>query len=69
MQRFGARRLWSKLSKIEDLTVSIIDFCTDEIIDSNVTIYHGAEDSDFDKRVWSSDSSKRHIRLVLKSIF
>lgn len=69
MQRFGARRLWSKLSKIEELNASIIDFNTGEIIDSNVTIYHGSEDSDFDSRVWSSDSSKRHIRLVLKSIF
>lgn len=69
MQRFGARRLWSKLSKMEDLNTSIIDFSTNEIIDSNVTIYHGTEDSDFDKRVWSLDSSKRHIRLVLKSIF
>lgn len=68
MQRFGARRLWAKLSKIEDLNVYIIDFGTDEIIDSNVTIYHGIEDSDFDKRVWSSDNEKRHIRLLLKKL-
>ena len=68
MQRFGARRLWSKLSKNKDLNVSIIDFSTDEIIDSNVTIYHGTEDSDFDKRVWSSDNEKLNIRLLLKLI-
>ena len=68
MQRFGARRLWAKLSEIEDLNVSIIDFDTAEIIDSNVTVYHGIEDSDFDRRVWSSDNDKRHIRLLLKCI-
>lgn len=68
MQRFGARRLWSKLSKIEDLNVSIIDFNTTKIINSNVTVYHGIEDSDFDRRVWSSDNDKRHIRLLLKCI-
>ena len=67
MQRFGARRLWAKFSKIEDLNVSIIDFGTGEIIDSNVTVYHGIEDNDFDSRVWSSDNEKRHIRLLLKN--
>ena len=68
MQRFGARKLWSKLSKCEYLNVSIIDFETGEIIDSNVRIYHGLEDGDFDSRVWSSDNEKRHIRLILKCI-
>ncbi len=67
MQRFGARRLWSKLSKIEDLNVSIIDSGTDEIIDSNVTIYHGTEDDDFDRRVWCYSNDKKYIRLLLKN--
>lgn len=53
MQRFGARKLWSKLSKCEDLNVSILDFNTREIIDSNVRIYHGDLDEEFDERVWS----------------
>lgn len=67
MQRFGARRLWSKLSKCEDLNVSIINFNSSEIIDSSIQVYHGLEDSDFDTRVWSYDSDKKHIRLVLKN--
>ena len=68
MQRFGARRLWSKLSKREDLSVNIFDFNSTEIVDSSVQIYHGLEDSDFDTRVWSYDSDKKHIRLILKNI-
>lgn len=66
MQRFGARRLWSKLSKCEDLNVSILDFNTREIIGSNVRIYHGDLDEEFDERVWSYGVDKKHIRLILK---
>ena len=67
MQRFGARRLWSKLSKREDLRVHIFDFDNNKILEKDVEIYHGLEDSDFDTRVWSYDSDKKHIRLVLKN--
>ena len=68
MQRFGARRLWSKLSKCEDLSVDILDVENNKIIYSSVKIHHGLEDSDFDTRVWSCESDKKHIRLVLKNI-
>ena len=68
MQRFGARRLWSKLSKHEDLSVDILDFKSNEIIESSVQVYHGPKDEEFDKRVWSYESDKKHIRLILKNI-
>ena len=67
MQRFGARRLWSKLSKHEDLSVDILDFKSNEIIESSVQVYHGPKDEEFDKRVWSYDSDKKHIRLILRN--
>ena len=67
MQRFGARRLWSKLSKREDLRVHIIDFDNNKILEKDVEIYHGLEDSDFDTRVWSYEAGKKDIRLILKN--
>lgn len=67
MQRFGARRLWSKLSKREDLNVSILDFDTREIIDRNVKVYQGDLDEEFDERVWSHSVDKKHIRLILRN--
>ena len=50
-QRFGARRLWSKLSKRTDLIVDIIDFENNKILETDVQIYHGLEDNEFDSRV------------------
>lgn len=67
MQRFGARRLWSKLSRTPGLTVDIIDFSDGSIIEEGVEIYHGCSDEEFDKRIWSYNNDKKHIRLVLKS--
>ncbi len=68
MQRFGARKLWSKLSRKTDLIVDIIDFENNQIIEENVKVYHGDLDEEFDKRVWSYDNDKKHIRLILKDI-
>lgn len=67
MQRFGARRLWSKLSKHEDLSVDILDFKSNEIIESSVQLYHGPKDEEFDTRVWSYEPDKKHIRLILRN--
>ena len=68
MQRFGARKLWSKLSRDSSLIVNIFDFENKKIIEENVEIYHGDLDEEFDKRVWSYDIEKKHIRLILKDI-
>jgi hypothetical protein len=66
MQRFGARRLWAKLSKRTNLAVDIIDFENNKILEKDVEICHGLEDEEFDSRVWSYDSNKKHIRLILR---
>ena len=67
-QFFGARKLWSKLSRISDLIVDIIDVKHNEILETNTKIHHGDLDEEFDKRVWSYDIDKKHIRLILKDI-
>lgn len=67
-QYFGARRLWSRLSKETDLIVDIIDVDKDNILVKNATIHHGIDDWDFDERVWSYTAEKKHIRLILKDI-
>lgn len=67
-QFFGARKLWSKLSRITDLTVDIIDLKDNKYLEKNTIIHHGDLDEEFDKRVWSYDIDKKHIRLVLKDI-
>lgn len=67
MQRFGARRLWSKLSKITDLIVDIIDVKNNKVLVADTEIYHGSKDEEFDSRVWSYETDKKDIRLILKN--
>lgn len=67
-QYFGARRLWSRLSKSIDIIMDIIDIDKDIIVEKDVKVYHGDLDYEFDKRVWNYDDSKKDIRLILKDI-
>lgn len=67
-QFFGARKLWSKLSRMTDLTVDIIDLENNKVLEKDCIIHHGDLDEEFDKRVWSYDIDKKHIRLILKDI-
>lgn len=67
-QRFGARKLWSKLSRMSDLPIDIIDFDENIIIEKDVILKHGNSDEEFDRRVWSYDNSTKHIRLILNSV-
>jgi len=67
-QFFGARKLWSKLSKQTDLTVDILNLDTEEYIEKNAVIKHGDLDHEFDTRVWSYGVDKNHIRMILKDI-
>jgi len=67
-QYFGARKLWSKLSKKLDLTVDLFDIKNDEIIEKNVVLHHGNYDEDFDKRLWSYKRDKINVRSILKEL-
>lgn len=68
IQYFGARKLWTKLSNLIDVTVDIIDISTGSFLEKNVVLHHGDDDWDFDNRVWSYDVDKKNIRLILKDI-
>jgi len=68
LQYFGARKLWKRLSASEDMIVDIIDIDKDIYLEKDILLKHGDEDWDFDDRVWSYDTSKKDIRIVLKKI-
>ena len=67
-QYFGARRLWSRLSKELDVQVDLVDIQKKVIIEENVILHHGRYDEDFDERLWSRGEDKLHIRPILKKI-
>jgi hypothetical protein len=67
LQYFGSRKLWSALSRDNNLSVDIIDIENNKLIDKNAIIYHGDLDEEFDKRVWSYNSDAINIRLILKA--
>jgi hypothetical protein len=68
VQYFGARKLWTRLSKEVDVKVDIIDTNTKKIIFENVILHHGNYDHDFDERLWSYQDDKSHLRSVLTKI-
>lgn len=68
IQYFGARKLWSRLSKRLDLIVDIVDISKGIYLEKDVKIYHGMEDYEFDTRVWDYTPIKKDIRLILKEI-
>jgi len=67
-QYFGARALWSRLSKSNDIVVDIVDIDTGEYVDRNVVLHQGNYDKDFDKRLWSLDDKTHNIRSLLRTI-
>lgn len=67
-QYFGARKLWTRLSKELDVKVDIIDIENKKILEKDVILHHGSDDWDFDKRVWSYTPEKKNIRCILTKI-
>ena len=65
---FGARRLWSRLSKRIDTVVDIVDVSKGMYLEKDVIIHHGLEDWEYDERVWNYTPDKKDIRLILKEI-
>lgn len=68
VQYFGARRLWSKISKMSTVVVDILDIANGEVIERDVTLSHGDLDHEFDPRVWSDDHLTYHIRPLLQKL-
>jgi hypothetical protein len=67
-QYFKARLLWSKLSRLDNVIVDIVDIDNGIVLDTNVTLHHGEGDWEFDERVWSYTNEKKDIRLVLREV-
>ena len=71
-QYFGARRLWSGLSKIKSFTVDIIDLNENKIVFKDIILEHGELDEEFDRILWDFEDSKSYIsknyRCILTKI-
>lgn len=68
-QYFGARKLWTKLSKKPTLVVDILNTESCEFVYSGIKIEHGKLDFEIDDRVWSYENNElEHLRMVLKEI-
>lgn len=67
-QYFGARKLWSRLSKELDVVVDLYNTNADFVIEENVVLHHGNYNNDFDERLWSFSKDKNNIRSILKDI-
>ena len=67
-QFFGARKLWTGLSKIKSMQVDVIDLNTNEIIIDNAILIHGEKDEEFDKRIWDTEESDSYIAKNFRCI-
>lgn len=68
VQYFGARRLWSKISRMSTVVVDILDIANGTVLERNVTLKHGDLDHEFDQRLWSDDHLTYHIRPLLQKL-
>jgi len=67
LQYFGARRIWTSLSRSESVSVDVVDIDKMKIIKSDIeNLKQGYEDSDFDVEYWSSHYDKSDIRFILR---
>lgn len=71
-QYFGARKLWTGLSKIKSMQVDVIDLKENKIIIEDAILIHGEKDDEFDKRIWDTEESDSYIaenfRCILTKI-
>lgn len=70
VQYFGARRLWAKLSRENDVVVDVIDVTIPKLLHKDAVIHQGTDDWDYDLRIWANGYTEdlKHIRLILKDI-
>lgn len=57
-QYFGARKLWSSLSKIQNISIDLINFNTSEVLEKKIKFIHGENELDFDKKYYTNNYSK-----------
>lgn len=69
IQFFGARKLWSRLSKHPDIAIDVIDMCTQKIIEKNIVLNHGPDNDDFDTKYWGvyrGDTDYKCFRFIMR---
>lgn len=67
-QYFGARKLWTGLSKIKSMQVDVIDLKENKIIIENAILVHGEKDDEFDRRIWDTEESDSYIAKNFRCI-
>lgn len=67
-QYFGARKLWTGLSKIKSMQVDVIDLKENKVIIENAILVHGEKDEEFDKRIWGTEESESYIAKNFRCI-
>ena len=71
-QYYGARVLWSKISKGSDIKIDKIDisYGHEVILQKDIVLKHGSSERDIDESFWSwnKDRSKENIRGVMTKI-
>ena len=67
-QFFGARKLWTGLSKIKSMQVDVIDLSKNTVVIDNAILVHGEKDEEFDKRIWNTEESDSYIAKNFRCI-
>lgn len=53
LQYYGARKIWSRLSKSHDYAVDVVDSYEGKLIAEDVALHQGDDDEDFSEEFWS----------------
>ena len=67
-QFFGARKLWTGLSKIKSMQVDVIDLKENKVIIENAILVHGEKDDEFDRRIWDTEESESYVSKNFRCI-
>ena len=67
-QFFGARKLWTGLSKIKSMQVDVIDLKENKVIIENAILVHGEKDNEFDRRIWDTEESESYVSKNFRCI-
>lgn len=67
-QFFGARKLWTGLSKIKSMQVDVINLKENKVIIENAILVHGEKDNEFDRRIWNTEESESYVSKNFRCI-